>query len=879
MSLTKDKGTARAKTNGPDDPNRGRYALNNRGRPIYYSPSSAAAFQGCNAFWWFQKVMGEKEPEGPALAYGNAVHLWLETYLEFGTELEPGTYKDDRGGAIELTSEHIIRSRTSLPLLPAVGEGNVEMWASRVPVYDGDDGLMLFTGKIDWHAEFGVPWYPKGPDIPRWFEGMHVLDHKTKGHATGRYGIPSSEDLARNHQGQLYAHVVTVDTPFEGTDVLFSHNYVVKKGRPRAVRVDTTMKSEDIQATWEAQAEPARQMILASKHDRVDDIPTNRGHCNAFGRECPFKRICPAHNRPATSLLNALAAFDGDGDETTDDQEHTRMGTNFLDYLDDEPEPAQPAPAPPSAAPSPTPLDTKAQLLTMGYDGGQIVRMTDITAAHIVSEGLRAEGISITKDGDIRFVKAAPQAVEPSTEGDPAPPAVMPVQPDDTKPHDNDQVSAALIDEAVDVVARTYNQQLAAGGEPKWSLVTVGTMIRREGLHRDWAMNVAILAGLDIIEADALTAAKEAFTEEQLYSAPYVSLTASGDNGASNTDRAKALAATPIAAFRDIAGETPRDVLLAARTIVSPKQRQIIDELLDDGRLVTPFDNHVDDVKAPGERDALRALWIEEQSGVELTDEVIDQTLKAKKVYKRKTPTRIKRIRELLAAPPEVPETAATPVPETPVTMTPENETPPPVQALLDSDDLRTFPAVLADALEEPRLAPHLLSLMAVYAARVAPEAQDVESNTVDALRAAEREINTLKVHLKVADDALQEAHDESARLTVDATPQPAGTTLFAGCRPLNGAVPHIDTFLAKIGERALRKVNMQPKHAEVDHWTLGEFGSGPRIFTNELRAELAANGAPEGQFYFARNSVYKDIPLVELFEAAGATVVAGAYG
>lgn len=802
-------------------------ARNERGRPIYFSSSSASAFNGCNTFWWFLKVAGEKEPPSPALAYGNAVHYVLETYLETGKVVAPGIYPGDRGDEYEVTQDHITRASTSFDLLPPPGVGRVELWAPRFPVYDGPEGRMDFVGKVDWHGIYGE-WAPKSVDIPTDFEGLHVLDHKTKSRATGRYGIPTPEELSRDSQGHRYAYVLTQNTPLAGSDVLFSHNYIIKTGRPHAVRVDTILRAEDIASTWEAQGEVARQMILASRAE-VKDVPHNKGYCHAYNRECPFKSICPAWKNADRSIIDTLSAFDKQASLPGGN-----MATDFFSALQE------------NLATPPGPPSPPSELAQLGYTDEQVARMTGVTKAHIVSEGIQAEGHVITDDGDIQTATPEPETA-PTTDEAPAVP--QGIVPEDEHPNANDLVRPQYLKEVAQTIQAAFQQQVDAGANPKWSLITVGKIALREGLDKGWALNLAALSGIEIIETDALEALKSNFTEEQILSAPASSLT-STTAGGTHLDRAKALAATPVVAFKEIANLSDREVLLAARSLVEGKRKKIIDDLLDDGRLATPFDD-VEETR-PGQRKALRSLWIQMQS-VDITDDDIDQALKVAGYYRRRSAKHIAEIRNMLISADEVEQ--PNPTPKTPSELF--------VADLLKVSTLQALPSAFAETCP-PKLTEqvkqHLNTLLSVYDASVRAPLQT--------------EIKTLTAEKTALEN-------RPAPEPVQGEVPSTGTgdfVLLAGCRTLSKDAPHISTFLADVEERTMKKVRRIPGHEGITHWALADYNKGKSIFVEELRMWVLDNGLPEGFYYYPRNSIYAGLPLVEIFEAAGATVVAGSF-
>jgi hypothetical protein len=91
--------------------------------------------------------------------------------------------------------------------------------------------------------------------------------------------------------------------------------------------------------------------------------------------------------------------------------------------------------------------------------------------------------------------------------------------------------------------------------------------------------------------------------------------------------------------------------------------------------------------------------------------------------------------------------------------------------------------------------------------------------------------------------------------------------------------VAHISELLAPIEEAATKKVRLLPNHERCDHWTLADYGKGKTIMAHEIRNYITNHGLPEGSYYYPRNTIYDSLPLVELFEAAGAQVIVGAYG
>lgn len=767
------------KTGSSNDPNQDRYARTFDGRVIYYSPSSSSAFTGCNLWWWYSKVMGEREPPSPALDYGNAVHLVLETYLETGATPPAGVYRDDRGGDIIVEDEHITRASTSLELLPPPGTGHVEMWAKRTPVYDGPEGLMLFAGKIDWHSQ-GGEW-----SIDGW-TGLHIIDHKTKGSETGQYGIPEPEDLARDRQGLLYAAVLTLDQP---RDVLFSHNYILKKGKPRAKRVDAVMKQADIWRVWNAQATVAERMLQVSRLEHAEEVSFNLGFCHRYGRQCPMAETCVARKNNTKRTLSAFRVFDATASTTPRDEESSM---SFWDMFED-------------------------------------------AAAAIV--------------------EVNPTLLQPPTQ-----PEVR-ILPDDAAPHDNDHISKAFVQEVVQIVRAAYQQQRDSGKTLAWSLVTVGNILAREGLDKAWAPNIAYLAEVDVIEQDYVNRLED-YPSDQVYSIPAETLFDMG--GDVDEDRALALSACPIQAFRIMAQRSPRKVLLLARPHCDEAKLVIIDDLLDDGRLKTPFDDHT----PHSERAVLRELYVLREGGDELSNDTIDAVLKKHGIYKRRSKKRIVVFREMVMEAPASEDMVE-------VEDIDEGLSKADALATRTIEDLVSF---LARDMDDDIQA-HAVGMLQMRDAKMSGSYQDTVTTAKTTLKERETELQDAML-------VIQELEQELKSVQIEPTPreQTAPTvrvcTIYAGCRPIGSFnVPHVRDVLALVEDAANKRVRMIDGHANLEHWTLADYGKGKSLFIEELRRFLTNNDLPDGEWWYPRNSIYDGIPIAEMFEAAGARLVTTYYG
>ena len=323
-------------------------ATNIEGREIFFSASSADGFTACPRRWWFAKVMGLPEPKDASLSFGTAVHLVLENYLRDGTEIGPGEHNDGRE-VVEVVQEHIERAKAGLDLLPKPGTYLVENWLPRVKILDTADGTMSVVGKIDMYlpntGRHGNPYHTGG-----WPEDVtgHVLDHKTS--SDPKRWMPTSEKLASNAQGLLYAGALQKAGVLEPGDVLFTHHYVAKKGLPKSYIVHTTMRHDSIEEHWDRQQGVAQEMVnIASSVRNVaqqGDVRANLSACRSYGRLCPFADACQAHK--PKGVFAAIDAFDAARNGQTTQEEPPMSGGLFSKLKGRE------APTAPVKSPEPT---------------------------------------------------------------------------------------------------------------------------------------------------------------------------------------------------------------------------------------------------------------------------------------------------------------------------------------------------------------------------------------------------------------------------------------------------------------------------------------------------------------------------------------------
>lgn len=765
------------------------YARSVSGKKINLSPSSASEFALCPLKWWKAKIRDEDEgPKDDTLTFGTAVHHVAETWLGKGVICPPGIYRDERGKEdIDVTAEHVARFRPAIAMLPDPGVGNTEMWSDKLEIYEGPEGRMNFSGKIDWH-DYRSSWAPPGYEG---FKGLIVLDHKTKKNPVGKFGIPDPETLNRDIQGRLYAYerAQALGVPFD--PVLFVHNYIIKTGPPKAVLVSTLITPMQFTATWEAQGGVAAQMLRVAKAEKAEDVPFNKANCWAFGKPCPFKQTCHAHNRIGGFFSN-LRGFDTQATETeTPDTQTTEDNMSIMDRFKAAQKAANPAPA------------TKAA----------------------------------TKPEQV--AETAPVADTPAVPG-----AGSALQAPDVEPHDDDTVRPALLKDVVRECLAAY-ERINTGGSPgagrrPLSYEVIRSYAAQAGLHVRWAPNVAALvsragAGVHMTANGPALDGLLDMDEDRLLTVPAAELTAlDQDEPSSDEERLNAFINLPLEAFRGMVASQPRDMLLLARARVDEQRQALIDKILDDGRFVTPFDDHE-------WRGALRALWVRVLGGEELTSTDVDRVCKTHGVYKNKSQKKIDEIQVMLRDAPR--PGAEVQVPRVDVDP----------KGILE---MRTVDDLIAGHDEATR--DHLRALIAAHVARNA-------SVTVKVVPGPERVVEVVKEvpGPERIVEVVKEVPVEGASV--------APTTIYLGCY-VKGAEPLTDMPLVR---NAVDVVNYSVKD-KVPSWILySDYAdTGAKRLTVALKHTLANNPLPGGDWWLPFRSELSDIPIGELFEAAGARVV-----
>lgn len=238
--------------------------------------------QGCPRAWWYQYILGNKEPPSEAMARGIALHEEVERYYATGVRSFSPTVL--RGFHLlpppgpDLRIEHPMAEDLATAPLRAAG----------IPV----------VGKIDLTHARGLSYGGADIEDTRDPPGTHeVLDWKFP-NAT-RY-VKRPGELALDLQMAGYGKWIFETEP-EARLVRLSHGVMPQRGNP--LKVTARTDREAVERTWRHADKIARDLIDIAKEPNPDVVPANVDACFSFGRECIHKRYCKA------GMSQGLAGF------------------------------------------------------------------------------------------------------------------------------------------------------------------------------------------------------------------------------------------------------------------------------------------------------------------------------------------------------------------------------------------------------------------------------------------------------------------------------------------------------------------------------------------------------------------------------------------
>jgi hypothetical protein len=237
-----------------------------RPMPPHVSQSQISKFTACRRKWYIDKILGIKEPETNALAFGKEFHAVVENYVKNGIPF-PAT----RAGRI---------AAAGVTLLPPPKSADVrtELDVS-VPV-----GPIPFIGVIDqfeWVTDNAGAWYPA------------ITDQKTT--ADPKYA-DTPETLAVDLQLNAYGKWVLRQWP-NVSAVRFRKNFFLKDlKRAKAWAVETWVTPSQINDVCAAMERTIYAMIETATLDEAA-VTMNKENCANFGG-CKYAGRCltPSEN-------------------------------------------------------------------------------------------------------------------------------------------------------------------------------------------------------------------------------------------------------------------------------------------------------------------------------------------------------------------------------------------------------------------------------------------------------------------------------------------------------------------------------------------------------------------------------------------------------
>lgn len=409
--------------------------------------------------------------------------------------------------------------------------------------------------------------------------------------------------------------------------------------------------------------------------------------------------------------------------------------------------------------------------------------------------------------------KAAPpaQAQEGAVETTPEEPKG--IQAPDAAPHD--VTSKSQIREVADAIMA----QPAPGGG--WTLDAVEKELRAEGLHRDWRYNVGLMLPRESLSefAKREVSKMEPYFEEYALIAPLNQVRSIVSDEYRPGFRADVLADVESdEVFMKLVKLVDHDVLLALRPKVEGKRQIAVDDVRASRGDGTPFDN------AQDYRETLRAMWLQQRGGVDVTDDDIHESLKAHGYVVKRSKNKIAEVRKLLEVSKSVQTVKVDPKP-------PEQEPAPTVE------EGPQPPEPPAPEVEET------------------PQAPDVGE--------------------RIPDAKAPTATPPSVVVIYDPPPAapPKVCVLYVGCYT-DGARPLDEAPLMKQAEAEVMDFVKSKGEA---HWLCyASYGdNGARRMGAAVALLLARQGAPDGEWYFdPARSMFRDVPIVENFRLAGAKIV-----
>jgi hypothetical protein len=278
---------------------------------------------GCNRFWWFQRILKLSEPPATHFTFGTVLHSCNERYLSAdSTQRVPPPSREESAGYGVWATGPLASQQAGRPvnLYPKGWETVTERDGSKATITPTE--AKLIKKLVQESIENGVLRWREGTDVEREvllsvIEDVQLIgyidafksandvqllplieDHKSYGKGSLRYlknEKPTSPNyLGKNQQLKTYCWAISMLDGWEG-DVTVRHNQYPKFPGKEVTAVETTITRETIVKHGEYLRDVAERMERTRKIKKWEDVPgpKDTGKCSRwYGKPCPFSDIC-----------------------------------------------------------------------------------------------------------------------------------------------------------------------------------------------------------------------------------------------------------------------------------------------------------------------------------------------------------------------------------------------------------------------------------------------------------------------------------------------------------------------------------------------------------------------------------------------------------
>lgn len=297
----------------------------------YISASQIETYdEGCNRFWWFQRILKLSEPPAAHFTFGTVTHAVNERYLSADSNQRvPLNLNSTQGGVECNRKDHPLFGQiTGRPvnLYPEGWDTATERDGTKATVTKNE--AKLIQKLVAESIENGVLRWREGTQVERKLlaeiiEGVQLIgyvdaykpptdvqplplieDHKTYGKGSLRYlkrEDPKSPNyLGKNQQLLTYCYAISILDDWSG-DITVRHNQYPKFPDKEVTAVDATITRAEIVKHGEYLKDVAARMERTRKIKEWSDVPgpKDTGKCARwYGKPCPFSDICGRAETP-----------------------------------------------------------------------------------------------------------------------------------------------------------------------------------------------------------------------------------------------------------------------------------------------------------------------------------------------------------------------------------------------------------------------------------------------------------------------------------------------------------------------------------------------------------------------------------------------------